>query len=127
MMRALYRLELAMLAKARFTWIIGALLFAALTWGAINGQRHADEQQATVERVQLHALTKLAQQEADVVLGLYRPRAYEPQTADKPATLRVLKNRQGQRGDIRLTYEGQFVRFETPTAAHYAHPYDARQ
>lgn len=66
------------------------------------------------------------EQEADVVLGLYRPRAYEPQAADKSATLRVLKNRQGQRGDIKLVYEGQFVRFETPTQTHYAHPYDAR-
>jgi replicative DNA helicase len=66
------------------------------------------------------------EQEADVVLGLYRPRAYEPTSADKSATLRVLKNRQGGRGDIRLVYEGQFVRFETPTQAHYAHPFHDR-
>jgi replicative DNA helicase len=63
------------------------------------------------------------EQESDVVLGLYRPRGYEPTSADKSATLRVLKNRQGRLGDVRLVYEGQFVRFETPTAAHHAHPH----
>lgn len=60
------------------------------------------------------------EQEADVVLGLYRARAYEPTSADNSATLRVLKHRQGQRGDIRLSYEGQFVRFEEYRAATHA-------
>ena len=66
MMHTLFRFELMMLAKARFTWIVGALLFAALSWGAINGQRHAEQQAATVKRVQLHVSTTLAQQQADV-------------------------------------------------------------
>ncbi|WP_157778317.1 ABC transporter permease subunit [Massilia violaceinigra] len=66
MTRALFRLELAMLLRARFTWIIGALLFAALAWGAINGQANADGQQATVERVKMHAAAKVLKQQADV-------------------------------------------------------------
>lgn len=66
MTRALFKLELAMLLKARFTWVIGALLFAALCWGAINGQANADAQQATVERVKVHAAARLAKQQADV-------------------------------------------------------------
>lgn len=56
------------------------------------------------------------EQEADVVLGLYRERAYEPMSPDRSALLRVLKNRQGTRGDIRLEYAGQFVRFENVPA-----------
>ena len=67
MMRTLFWLELIMLAKARFTWVVGLLLFAALTMGAVNGQRHADQQTATIKRVQSHVSTKLAQQQADVV------------------------------------------------------------
>ncbi|MDM5178830.1 ABC transporter permease subunit [Massilia sp. DJPM01] len=66
MTRALFLIELAMLLKARFTWIIGALLFAALAWGAVNGQANADQQQATVDRVKMHAATKVARQQADV-------------------------------------------------------------
>ncbi len=66
MTRALFRFELAMLLKARFTWIIGALLFAALSWGALNGQATADAQQATIDRVKVHAAAKLAKQQADV-------------------------------------------------------------
>lgn len=65
-MYRLFRLELGMLAKARFTCLVGALLFIALTWGAINGQSHADQQSATVKRVQMHIANKLAAQQADV-------------------------------------------------------------
>ncbi|WP_167076311.1 DUF3526 domain-containing protein [Massilia aquatica] len=66
MTRALFGFELAMLLKARFTWIIGALLFAALSWGAVNGQANADAQQATIDRVKVHAAAKVAKQQADV-------------------------------------------------------------
>lgn len=66
MTRALLKLELALLLKARFTWIVGALLFAALSWGALNGQANADAQQATIDRVKAHAAARLAQQQADV-------------------------------------------------------------
>ncbi|WP_338849210.1 DUF3526 domain-containing protein [Massilia sp. W12] len=67
MMRTLFRMELAILAKARFTQALGALLFAALCWGAIHGERHAGQQRATVQRLQLHEANTLAQQQADVL------------------------------------------------------------
>jgi ABC-2 type transport system permease protein len=66
MTRALFRFELAMLLKARFSWIVGALLCAALCWGALNGQANADAQQATIDRVKAHAAARVAQQQADL-------------------------------------------------------------
>lgn len=52
------------------------------------------------------------EQEADVVLGLYRPMAYDANCGDPSAILTVLKNRQGPTGAIRLTYSGETVTFE---------------
>lgn len=60
----LFRFELRLLARTPLAWIVFFLLFAALTWGAVNGQRHAEEQQATVERVRLREATTIAEHKA---------------------------------------------------------------
>ncbi len=65
-MSALMRFELRMFATARLTWIVFALLFAAMLWGAGNGARHAREQQAAVARVLAHEAQALAESRAAV-------------------------------------------------------------
>lgn len=63
---AMFRFELKLFARARITWIVFALLFAAMTWGALNGQQHAEDQRATVERVRLREAAALAEHKAAV-------------------------------------------------------------
>lgn len=62
----LFRFELRLFARARITWIVFTVLFAAMTWGAVNGQQHAEEQQTTIERVRLREVTAIAEHKAAV-------------------------------------------------------------
>lgn len=55
----LFLCELTMLLRSRLNWLLGALLFAALCWGAHNGARHADEQRATLARIAAHIEDKV--------------------------------------------------------------------
>lgn len=58
------------------------------------------------------------EQDADVVLMLYRDEAYNPDTPDKGvAEILIRKHRQGATGDVRLTWLGHFTAF-----ANYAGP-----
>lgn len=52
------------------------------------------------------------EQEADVVMTLYRPKVYEPTSEDHSASLYIAKNRHGPVGQINLEYLEQFVRFQ---------------
>jgi ABC-2 type transport system permease protein len=61
---ALFRYELKLFVRRRHTWIVFALLFAAMLWGAFNGQRHAEEQQATVERIRLREANDIKEHKA---------------------------------------------------------------
>lgn len=54
------------------------------------------------------------EQDADVVMFLYRDEVYHPDTADKGiCEVEVALNRQGQSGRVALTYIGAQTRFET--------------
>lgn len=53
------------------------------------------------------------EQDADVVLGLFRPYIYHPQKADpRAAEILVLKQREGALGTCKATFRAEFTRFE---------------
>jgi len=52
------------------------------------------------------------EQDADVILGVYRDEVYNEQSPDRgTAEIIVLKNRQGQTGLVRMSYQGCYTRF----------------
>lgn len=67
------------------------------------------------------------EQDADVVLGLYRDEYYNPNSKDKGyAELGVLKQRDGKGGTVRLRFFGDTVRFadaDAPDASPRREPY----
>ena len=57
------------------------------------------------------------EQDADVVLFIYRDEVYKPETPDKGiAEIIISKQRNGPTGTIRLAFLGQFTRFENYTS-----------
>jgi replicative DNA helicase len=53
------------------------------------------------------------EQDADMILLIYREEVYDKNTAKKGvADIDLAKHRNGETGDIRLTFRGQFSRFE---------------
>jgi replicative DNA helicase len=53
------------------------------------------------------------EQDADVILAIYRDEVYNPETPDKgTAEAIILKQRNGPIGTVKLTFLGQFTRFE---------------
>jgi replicative DNA helicase len=52
------------------------------------------------------------EQEADVVITMYRKRAYEPADYDHSAVLNVCKNRHGPTGLVNIEFLEQFVKFQ---------------
>src|SRR5688500_20220941 len=53
------------------------------------------------------------EQDADVILAIYRDEVYNPETPDKgTAEVNILKQRNGPIGPVTLTFLGQFTRFE---------------
>ena len=58
------------------------------------------------------------EQDADVIMFIYREEAYNPETLDKGiAEIILAKQRNGPTGDVRLTWVGEYTRFEN-----YANP-----
>ena len=56
------------------------------------------------------------EQDADVILGIYRDEIYNENSTDKgTAEIIVLKNRDGETKTIRLLYRGEYVRFDNFT------------
>lgn len=52
------------------------------------------------------------EQDADIVMMIYRDEVYNPDSPDKgTAEVLIRKNRQGQTGDVRLTWLGEFTSF----------------
>lgn len=52
------------------------------------------------------------EQDADVILSVYRDEEYNPESPDKgTAEIIIGKNRQGQTGMVRLSYQGCYTRF----------------
>lgn len=53
------------------------------------------------------------EQDADMILLIYREEVYNKETPKKGvADIDLAKHRNGETGDIRLTFRGQFARFE---------------
>jgi len=53
------------------------------------------------------------EQDADMILLIYREEVYNKETPKKGvADIDLAKHRNGETGDIRLTFRGQFSRFE---------------
>ncbi len=70
---ALLRVEIGMLLRARFSWLLFAVLLAALTAGAVNGQRHVDQQRQVLDRLARHQADTIAADHA--ALARYRASA----------------------------------------------------
>ena len=53
------------------------------------------------------------EQDADLILAIYREEVYAPETPEKGiAEINILKQRNGPIGHIKLTFLGEFTRFE---------------
>ena len=63
------------------------------------------------------------EQDADVIFFIYRDEVYEENTLDKGvAEVIIGKQRNGPIGTTRLTFLGEFTRFENIASAEYEHP-----
>ncbi len=65
------------------------------------------------------------EQDADVILFIYRDEYYNPESPDKgQAEIIIGKQRNGPTGSIKLTFLGQYTKFENFAADSYAGSYD---
>jgi replicative DNA helicase len=61
------------------------------------------------------------EQDADVILLIYREEVYEPNTTRKGiADIIIAKQRNGPTGDVQLTFLGQYTKFENYAPESYA-------
>lgn len=61
------------------------------------------------------------EQDADVIIAIYRDEEYNPDTSDKgTAELLILKNRSGKTTRLRTTFIGEYTRFENFEGIHFA-------
>jgi replicative DNA helicase len=64
------------------------------------------------------------EQDADVIVFIYRDEVYNPETEDKgTAEIIIGKQRNGPIGTVRLTFLGQFTRFENHASGSYSGDY----
>ncbi len=61
------------------------------------------------------------EQDADVIILIYREEVYEPNTTRKGiADIIIAKQRNGPTGDVQLTFLGQYTKFENFAPESYA-------
>jgi replicative DNA helicase len=62
------------------------------------------------------------EQDADVIMMIYREEVYEPDTARKGiADIIIAKQRNGPTGEVHLTFLGKYTRFENLATVDYAY------
>jgi replicative DNA helicase len=59
------------------------------------------------------------EQDADVVIFIYRPDVYEKDNLDQAARLIIAKQRNGPLGEVRLAFHKTYARFDTLAAGHH--------
>jgi replicative DNA helicase len=65
------------------------------------------------------------EQDADVILFIYRDEYYNPESADKgQAEIIIGKQRNGPTGSIKLTFLGQYTKFENFATDSYGGGYE---
>jgi replicative DNA helicase len=53
------------------------------------------------------------EQDADIIFAIYRDEVYNPESSEKgTAEVNILKQRNGPIGQVKLTFLGQYTRFE---------------
>src|SRR6266705_1984938 len=63
--------------------------------------------------VALSQLSRAVEQDADLILAIYREEVYTPDTPEKGvAEINILKQRNGPIGTVKLTFLGEYTRFE---------------
>lgn len=63
------------------------------------------------------------EQDADVIIAIYRDEEYNPDTSDKgTAEILILKNRSGKTSKLRTTFIGEFTRFADFAGIHFTEP-----
>jgi replicative DNA helicase len=64
------------------------------------------------------------EQDADVILFIYRDEVYNKDSAEKgTAEILIAKQRNGPTGEVKLTFLGEYTRFENYTTAGYEGKY----
>lgn len=68
------------------------------------------------------------EQDADIVIGLYRDEVYNPESVDAGiCEALILKQRNGETGKVELSYQGEFFRFADWVGASYSDRHPARE
>lgn len=81
---------------------------------AAQVNREVDKREDKVPTLADLLHSSAVEREADVVMTLYRERAYQPDCESRLASVCVRKNRSGPTGEFSLVYAEEYVRFENP-------------
>ena len=92
--------------------VLRALASSDVFWIASSDHRGRSSSHATVNHAQLHSTRCEIEQDADVVMFIYRDDVYHQDSPDRgQAEIIVSKHRNGPTGVTRLAFLEQFTRF----------------